>query len=188
MAFDKHSCLQCTLSFYQKAGAIGYDYIVSAQPPASQYYGCAVGLELQEHFQYRLITSENTTNKPSNHLFLGGWTFGHINVQSPSAGRVNNMVNGLDTFLAAMENASSTIQIDWRAAVRNTTSWSSTNDSFNPNMTVLEALKKFIGNLDTTDITKVWFNNKLYSSLPINTNPTTTQCSDPCYLRKMPLK
>ncbi|KAI1731162.1 ABC transporter domain-containing protein [Ditylenchus destructor] len=122
--------------------------------------------------QYRLVTSDNTTSWPirPGTYFLGGWTFGHENAQYPAAERLNLTDLGVEDMIFIAENMSEIIRLDWRVPATQA-NWTHKYDPFNPqNMTVLDLFKEIFDNLDTKEITKIWFNNKLWASLPINTN------------------
>ncbi|KAE9551192.1 hypothetical protein FO519_005605 [Halicephalobus sp. NKZ332] len=118
--------------------------------------------------QFRLMTSKNTTFH--SHIMLGGWTVGHTNVQTMTAKEITEAKTGIDTLIVSLEDASSKWSLDWENATEGT-NWTTSSDPFNPpGLTVTEFFKSIFPYLDTEQNTKIWFNNKAYASLPINTN------------------
>uniref|UniRef100_A0A914CKU6 ABC transporter domain-containing protein n=1 Tax=Acrobeloides nanus TaxID=290746 RepID=A0A914CKU6_9BILA len=118
--------------------------------------------------QFRLMTFANTT--AYEQMFLGGWTFGHKNVQAANATQIDQARIGLETMIEIFKDDSPIINLDWENATRDV-NWTTDSDPFNPtNLSVVDFYKDLFGYMDAEENSKIWFNNKMWASEPINVN------------------
>uniref|UniRef100_A0A7E4VBK1 ABC transporter domain-containing protein n=2 Tax=Panagrellus redivivus TaxID=6233 RepID=A0A7E4VBK1_PANRE len=118
--------------------------------------------------QFRLMTSENTTK--NRDVMLGGFTFGHENVQALNLFDVSHSVIGFQAILKSLNSSTALWKLDWRTPTAHV-NWSTVTDPFAPkNLTVTNFVADSLPRLDTAENNKIWFNNKAWASLPINTN------------------
>ena len=101
---------------------------------------------------------------------MGGFTFGHENIQSMTLYEQGYTVAGLQTLLDSLKKASVKWNLDWETATTGI-NWTTNYDPFLPaGMTPITFVEDILPALDTEENSKIWFNNKAYASLPINTN------------------
>ena len=86
---------------------------------------------------------------------LGGWTFGHKNVQAANATQIGRVRIGLDTMIEIFKNDSPMINLDWENATRDV-NWTTDKDPFNPtNLSVVDFYKNLFGYMDAEENSKV---------------------------------
>ncbi|KAK6043056.1 hypothetical protein COOONC_19440 [Cooperia oncophora] len=97
---------------------------------------------------------------------LGGFSLGHTSLRARTSGQVqtelqgwHNLVSGINKTAAAL-NMHMTPGGDAPALV----------DPFLKNMTVSDFMAGVLGSMEAQENVKAWFNNKLYTSLPIFTS------------------
>uniref|UniRef100_A0AC34QV07 ABC transporter domain-containing protein n=1 Tax=Panagrolaimus sp. JU765 TaxID=591449 RepID=A0AC34QV07_9BILA len=118
--------------------------------------------------QFRLVNSKNTTRHVN--VTLGGWTVGHTNVQSMTEFEMGYAGDGLDTLLASLDSAASVWSLDWENATDGV-NWTTSSNPFNPEYgNPKDFFNDTLPSLETEENAKIWFNNKAYAALPINTN------------------
>uniref|UniRef100_A0A915Q6Y1 ABC transporter domain-containing protein n=1 Tax=Setaria digitata TaxID=48799 RepID=A0A915Q6Y1_9BILA len=138
--------------------------------------------------QFRLITSDIT----AKHLMIGGWQFAQFNEVALNVTEKRYAQIGWYNSLTLMEKASKVLNIDWQRAISNV---SFVEDPFKPqNKTFKDLVAVSMANFDTEEngkrgihsipdcfeqqklpflrqnVLQIWFNNKLWHSLPIFIN------------------
>ncbi|CAG9529673.1 unnamed protein product [Cercopithifilaria johnstoni] len=115
--------------------------------------------------QFRLLTSDLAFK---NQFFIGGWQFAQFSVVALNDAEKLCAQIGWHDSLNYMKKALKVWNIDWQHAVSNV---SFLEDPFKPrNKTFEDFIAILIANFDREENTKIWFNNKLWHSLPISIN------------------
>ncbi|VDM95252.1 unnamed protein product [Thelazia callipaeda] len=115
--------------------------------------------------QFRLLTSDLAIKYP---LMTGGWQFAQISEVAFDAAKTSSAQRGFIETLNFLESASKAWNIDWQHIVDNI---SFVDNRFKPdNKTFKDLIVLSLANMDKEENTKIWYNNKLWASLPIFTN------------------
>ncbi|VDK64160.1 unnamed protein product [Onchocerca ochengi] len=116
--------------------------------------------------QFRLLTSDLALK--SRKLMLGGWQFAQFSMAALNDAERLHAQTGWHDALTVMKKASEVWDIDWKGAISNV---SFVQNPFQPrNKTFTDFVAISMANFDTEENSKIWFNNKLWHSLPISIN------------------
>ncbi|MCP9257948.1 ATP-binding cassette sub-family A member 1 [Dirofilaria immitis] len=115
--------------------------------------------------QFRLLISDLAFRSP---LMIGGWQFAQFSTVALNDAKRSYVQIGWYDSLTFMKKASKTWDIDWKSAISNV---SFIQNPFSPrNKTFMDLIAISMANFDTEENSKIWFNNKLWHSLPISIN------------------
>uniref|UniRef100_A0A1I7VE48 ABC transporter domain-containing protein n=1 Tax=Loa loa TaxID=7209 RepID=A0A1I7VE48_LOALO len=115
--------------------------------------------------QFRLLTSDLTIKNP---FMVGGWQFAQFSVVALNDTEKLHAQIGWHNSLSFMKKATEIWEIDWQRAALNV---SFVENPFSPrNKTFKDLIATSMANFDTEENSKVWYNNKLWHSLPISIN------------------
>ncbi|CAD6190862.1 unnamed protein product [Caenorhabditis auriculariae] len=115
--------------------------------------------------QFRMVTHLQTVANATAPYFVGGFSLGHKNLRAATKEQINDQKEGWQQFKQGWNTTKSTLGI-------NTTHQEEPRivDPFVVNVTGDDVVNAILGHLDTRENVKVWFNNKVWPSLPIYSN------------------
>ncbi|PIO76738.1 ABC transporter, ATP-binding protein [Teladorsagia circumcincta] len=97
---------------------------------------------------------------------LGGFSLGHTSLRAKTPTQVQTEVQGWHLLISGINKTAAALNVSMTAAGDAPT----VVDPFLKNMTVSNFITGVLGSMETQENAKAWFNNKLYTSLPIFTN------------------
>uniref|UniRef100_A0AAF5RWN1 ABC transporter domain-containing protein n=2 Tax=Wuchereria bancrofti TaxID=6293 RepID=A0AAF5RWN1_WUCBA len=115
--------------------------------------------------QFRLLTCDLAVK---NSFMIGGWQFAQFSTVALNDTEKSYAQIGWHNLLSFMKKAAKVWKIDWQHAIANVSFF---ENPFKPrNRTFKDLVAVSMANFDTEENSKIWFNNKLWHSLPIFTN------------------
>ncbi|CAB3408775.1 unnamed protein product [Caenorhabditis bovis] len=120
--------------------------------------------------QFRLITRNQQIANNSAPFFIGGFSLGHQNMRTFSDAEVTDSQNGWLQFVQEWAYVKRELSINTTGIRPDTPR---VVDPFAQNVTIDDVVNAMVANLDKKENVKVWFNNKLWPSLPITSNILT---------------
>ncbi|CAJ0584189.1 unnamed protein product, partial [Mesorhabditis spiculigera] len=116
--------------------------------------------------QYRLIT-RFVHSYENMHSIIGGWSLGHENVQALNGTEAEELFGGIQDTFSQLAAAGLELGLNSTLWTGNSTA---INDTFTGNITTEQVIGDILAHQDTKENVKVWFNNKVWPSLPIYYN------------------
>ncbi|EPB71818.1 ABC transporter, ATP-binding protein [Ancylostoma ceylanicum] len=95
---------------------------------------------------------------------LGGFSLGHTSLRARTSAEVQLEIQGWHTLLAGLNESAIALNVSI-----STSEAPEIYDPFLKNMTMSDFVAGVLGSMETKDIVKAWFNNKMYTSLPVYT-------------------
>ncbi|CAJ0963995.1 unnamed protein product, partial [Mesorhabditis belari] len=115
--------------------------------------------------QYRLIT-RFVHSYENMHAIIGGWSLGHENMQADQE-NIREVLDGFNDTITQLSLAGIELGLNGSLWEGNSTM---VNDTFTANYTLEQVIANIFANQDTKENVKIWFNNKVWPSLPIYYN------------------
>ncbi|XGW19518.1 hypothetical protein V3C99_003397 [Haemonchus contortus] len=97
---------------------------------------------------------------------LGGFSLGHTSVRAKTQKQVQTEIQGWHSLVTGVNRTAVALNVN----VTTDSDAPSIEDPFLKNMTTTDFIAAVLGSMDTQQNVKAWFNNKLYTSLPIFTS------------------
>ncbi|EYB99829.1 hypothetical protein Y032_0119g792 [Ancylostoma ceylanicum] len=111
--------------------------------------------------QMRMVTRWSWN---SSYFVLGGFSLGHTSLRARTSAEVQLEIQGWHTLLAGLNESAIALNVSI-----STSEAPEIYDPFLKNMTMSDFVAGVLGSMETKDIVKAWFNNKMYTSLPVYT-------------------